>query len=301
MNRVTGISPLPALAPAAVPLARPPPFRWRRGHLSSQLHRRHRRASEWGRVSGTTVCWAALRCAGWALSCLLLGLQWLGGGGLGTQVSGWPELGGLRLVNRQSPHGPLYRTCFHHQRTKGPQLWAVAVAGSGCSLGAGRKPLCLGGECGRRGGAPDGPAPRPSRWHSLASLRASGGGRGQADHSLPGAPAAVSFPTVMSWQGRSQAQPRKTRRGTDGEAQPLTCAGWHLSEQRQTQAGTEAGRLDSVRGSLCTPQASTSSSWCSVLFKLTHNHSQVNRFKGASWRALHRPDRGPRSPSSPAH
>ena len=31
----------------------------------------------------------------------------------------WPELGGLRLVNRQSPHGPLYRTCFHHQRTKG--------------------------------------------------------------------------------------------------------------------------------------------------------------------------------------
>ena len=80
----------------------------------------------------------------------------------------------------------------------------------------------------------------PSRWHSLASLRASGGGRGQADHSLPGAPAAVSFPTVMSWQGRSQAQPRKTRRGTDGEAQPLTCTGWHLSEQRQTQAGTEA-------------------------------------------------------------
>lgn len=130
----------------------------------------------------------------------------------------------------------------------------MAVAGSGCSLGAGSKPLCLGGECGRRGGAPDGPAPRPSRWHSLASLRASGGGRGQADHSLPGAPAAVSFPTVMSWQGRSQAQPRKTRRGTDGEAQPLTCAGWHLSEQRQTQAGTEAGRLDSVRGSLCTQQ-----------------------------------------------
>ena len=36
-------------------------------------------------------------------------------------------------------------------------------------------------------------------------------------------------------------------------------------------------------------------------FKLTHNHSQVNPFKGASWRALHRSDRGPRSPSSPAN
>lgn len=40
------------------------------------------------------VCCAALRCAGWALSCLLLGLRWLVGrsGGLGTQVSwggGW--------------------------------------------------------------------------------------------------------------------------------------------------------------------------------------------------------------------
>ena len=63
-------------------------------------------------------------------------------------------------------------------------------------------------------------------------------------------------PSLPSCPGRaaSQAQPRKTRRGTDGEAQPLTCAGWHLSEQRQTQAGTEAGRLDSVRGSLCTQQ-----------------------------------------------
>ena len=32
----------------------------------------------------------------------------------------------------------------------------------------------------------------------------------------------------------------------DREAQPLTCAGWHLSERRQAQAGTEAGWLDSV-------------------------------------------------------
>lgn len=31
----------------------------------------------------------------------------------------WSELGGLHLVNRLSPHGPLYRTCFHYQRTKG--------------------------------------------------------------------------------------------------------------------------------------------------------------------------------------
>ena len=78
----------------------------------------------------------------------------------------------------------------------------------------------------------------PSHWHSLASLCASGGGRGQADHSLPGAPATVSFATVMSWQGRQPGSAQKNaERNRQGGAtlhlrrvapvQAAAGTGWH--------------------------------------------------------------------------
>lgn len=77
-----------------------------------------------------------------------------------------------------------------------------------------------------------------SRWHGLASLCTSGGWWGQADHSLPGAPATVSFPTVMSWQGRQPGSAQKSVEGSrrGGATPPLrrvapvwaaAGTGWH--------------------------------------------------------------------------
>lgn len=101
-----------------------------------------------------------------------------------------------------------------------PQLWAMTVAGSGCSLGASRKTLCLGGECGRRGPLQTAQPLAPSRWHNLASLRGlrrRGGDkqiiRCQAPPPPQSHPFAASFPTLVSWQGR---QPGSTRKNAEG-------------------------------------------------------------------------------------
>ena len=124
-----------------------------------------------------------------------------------------------------------------------PQLWALTVAGSGCSLGASRKPLCLGGECGRRGPLQMAQPLAPSHWHSLASLRGlrrRGGDKQIACCQAPPRRALSPCPFLPWCPGRaaSQAQPGRTRRGTHGEVRPLLCAGWHLSGWQQAQAGT---------------------------------------------------------------
>lgn len=140
-----------------------------------------------------------------------------------------------------------------------PQLWAMTVAGSGCSLGASRKTLCLGGECGRRGPLQMAQPLAPSRWHNLASLRGlrrRGGDKQIIRCQAPTPPPnrVLLLRPFLPWcpgRAASQAQPGRTRRGTHGEARPLLCVGWHLPGWQQAQAGTEAGQLDSMRESFC--------------------------------------------------
>lgn len=85
-----------------------------------------------------------------------------------------------------------------------PQLWAMTVAGSGCSLGASRKTLCLGGECGRRGPLQMAQPLAPSRWHNLASLRGlrrRGGDKQIIRCQAPTPPPIASFCCVLSYPG----------------------------------------------------------------------------------------------------
>lgn len=134
-----------------------------------------------------------------------------------------------------------------------PQLWAVTVAGSGCSLGAGRKPLCLGGECGRRGPLQMAQPLAPSHWHSLASLRGLRRRGGAKQIVCCQAPPVASFRRVLSHPGvlagpPSRLNPEEHGGEPTGRRDPS-------SEQAGTYPGGSRHRLvlDSMRGSCAQP------------------------------------------------
>ena len=133
-----------------------------------------------------------------------------------------------------------------------PQLWALTVAGSGCSLGASRKPLCLGGECGRRGPLQMAQPLAPSHWHSLASLRGLRRRGGDKQIACCQAPPVAPFHRVLSYPGVLAGPPARLSPEERGGEPTGRC------DPSSAQGGTYPGGsrhrlvLDSMRGSFCT-------------------------------------------------